>query len=171
MQDIISELRSIKKAIGYSRLMDHTKTGFFIVSASRPQFSPEQNKERSEQLKAKIRSYGLAYVSMAGGYTELEGALAGQSTEESSFLVPLKGKGSDWGKNVAQHLGNSFDQESVFFCYPDREDFQDKYLLIFGDGSEMPVAKGMHINVDKAVEKYWSSLSKGSHRDRPFKFT
>lgn len=83
---------------------------FAILSADRSERTPEENKEKSEELKKDIKSMGYWYTELKGGYVEVgENGKRIPVDGEDSFIVP------NMTKEEAMELGKKYDQDTVMF--------------------------------------------------------
>lgn len=107
----------------------HEEDGYVILSASREQYSTDENNKRTNQLKAYLRSKGYSYLQVYGGYKELGQDKA--SMEKSFIVYPyniVKHTSVDFNtfvndmKDVAgppdEPNRNHFDQDSILVCEP-----------------------------------------------------
>lgn len=108
---------------GLSRVLQHTKErNIGMITAHRGSHTPEENKERNEQLKADISKHGYGYKHVKGTYVENYGKPDAKPVEEHSFLVIGK-KGHDSGalKGFLKKHGAKYDQDSVLHKSHDNE--------------------------------------------------
>jgi len=152
-----------------SRVWQHVenpKRAFGVISASRHEYSKEENRERHEELRGRIRELGYGYIELDGGYREKSGRDSYVIVQEPSFFIP----------NVKYRdlisLGQELEQDSVI--YKGLGEFRvvstrppvGETLVNFSQG------KG-YWNIDlakEAVKEFFSSLVKGSHKGRKFVF-
>jgi hypothetical protein len=98
-----------------SRVLHHTKnTNIGMISASRGEHTPQQNKEANKSLEKDVRSHGYGVVHVKGHYTENKGQPNENHVEEHSMLV-LGKKGADGGALLGhlKHLGEKYKQDSI----------------------------------------------------------
>ena len=94
-----------------SRVLQHTKKGFMMLSASKSTNTEEENLIRYVTLKEKIRSLDCGYIELFGVYTYDNG----KTEKELSLLVPYKENITpDEFRYNAMRLMSEFDQESIF---------------------------------------------------------
>ncbi|MFH1824142.1 MAG: hypothetical protein ABH873_02805, partial [Candidatus Firestonebacteria bacterium] len=162
----IEELDDILIESSLSRIwqfIEYDKRSFAVISASRKIHSKEKNKELYVLLKRYIRELGYGFVELKGGYKEEEGFVS-----EKSLFIP------NIDKKVAIKIGSEYNQYSIL--YKDKNQFVEigtnknssigKTLQSF-----VKVGKEKNINLAKeAIKEFFSSLVKGSHRGKKFKF-
>ena len=91
----------IVQAAGLSRIFRHLDEGpFAIVSAERGTMTPEENEQRTQDLKTRIRDLGFGFIPAIGMW---EGA------EENSLFIP------DIPRDAAQGLSSMFDQDAFIW--------------------------------------------------------
>lgn len=108
-----SDNETLEEEITPSRLwkyQEHPEMNFAILSADRSERTPEENKEKSEELKKDIKSMGYWYTELKGGYIEIgENGKRVPVDGEDSFIVP------NMTKEEAMELGKKYDQDTVMF--------------------------------------------------------
>ena len=108
-----SEEEPLEEEITPSRLwkyQEHPEMNFAILSADRSERTPEENKEKSEELKKDIKSMGYWYTELKGGYVEVgKNGKRVPVDGEDSFIVP------NMTKEEAMELGKKYDQDTVMF--------------------------------------------------------
>jgi hypothetical protein len=122
-----------------SRIWQHiTKEGssFGVISAYKFDLSEEENLERHEILRNKIRSYRYGYIEQKSGYTYKNEELGiKDQIEEKSFFIP------GISLEDCQTLSEIFDQES--YLYKDDNGFglfmtdSGKEVVSFVDSDEL----------------------------------
>lgn len=147
-----------------ARFYTHTQNGYFIISASRNNYTDEENIERTKKLEQNIRNAGLGFISTLGGYVEDKNI----PVEELSFLVPYR---KEYGTQkeflqLALDLCKKYEQESVLIQLPDFNN--GKAVYVNGNADVDMVFEGWGIK--KENEPYYTRLEKGSHSDKPFTF-
>lgn len=99
-------------AAGLSRLLSHMQSGSFaILSASRGQYSPQENKGRTKSLQEFLHEHHLGFVQTAGVWPddrETNPQLRKMLREDSLFIPGVS-------KNLAQELAAKYDQESYIW--------------------------------------------------------
>jgi hypothetical protein len=103
------------KESSLSRVLHHTeKSNIGMISASRAENTPEQNKKNNKSLEKDIRAHGHGVVHVTGHYTENKGTPEEKHVKEHSMLVIGK-KGSDSSEllNHLKALGSKYNQDSV----------------------------------------------------------
>jgi len=149
----------------YQYVEDRDKD-FAIISASRSEYSADDNAERFNQLKETVRELGYGYIELRGGY--IETAEDGKTVEvtEDSLLIPKI------EKDEAIALGSEFEQESIL--YKNSESMA--YILTTGENigkTDMEFKFGANrsnFSVDDPLNAYFSSLKKGPHRSKKISF-
>lgn len=103
-----------------SRLITTFKNGAFVISASRDNYSQEENIKRTKNLKQDLINYKLGFRPSAGGFIENVGTENEVAVEELSFIVPYNKNQMSEEKflNIAIELCNKYDQESVLVALP-----------------------------------------------------
>ena len=108
-----SSNEQLEEEITPSRLwkyQEHPEMNFAILSADRSERTPEENKEKSEELKKDIKSMGYWYTELKGGYVEVgKNGKRVPIDGEDSFIVP------NMTKEEAMELGKKYDQDTVMF--------------------------------------------------------
>lgn len=103
------------KESSLSRVLHHTeKANIGMISASRGENTPEQNKQANKNLEKDIRDKGHGVVHVTGHYTENKGTPEEKHVKEHSLLVVGK-KGSDSNELLGhlKHLGQKYNQDSI----------------------------------------------------------
>ena len=91
------------KETSTSRILNHLKGDqWAIISPYRSERTEKENRELMNQLKAKIRSFGLGFNEFVSRWVE-----EGESFDERSLLIP------DLPAKIAMELGQALDQSSV----------------------------------------------------------
>jgi len=136
---------------------------FGIISASRKINSKEQNDQNYTELIQNVRDLGYGYIELRGGYRETTGFV-----KEKSIFIP------NISKNDIIKLGKKFDQDSVLF--KDNDEFVEigtnsltgigRILTNFKKKSGVT---NMNLAKD-AIQDFFSSLLKGSHKGKKFVF-
>lgn len=141
-------------------IVDPTST-FGQISAFRKQYSLDENNERHAKLKSAIRKLGLGFIEMAGGFKEPDGTV-----QELSLFVP------NITKSDVVSLGMQYKQYSVLWKDPSQ--FVEIGTL---DSSNLGhVLNSFHttgsvLDLDtQSIKDFWSSLYKGSHKQKKFLF-
>jgi len=135
-----------------------------IVSAYRENLKEEENDKRYSQLKQTARNSGYVYVEIRGGYKEKE---RGFVRVKALFVLRIK-------KNGIINLGKKYEQNSV--VYKD-----DKAFIMFGINKSTGESKILldlkkapdKNNIDiarKLINKFFSELLTGSHKEKKFAF-
>lgn len=145
------------------QFVEDDSKSFAVISASRKSNSRKVNEEKYNELKKIVRELGYGFIEMRGGYIETEGFV-----KEKSLFIP------SIPKEKAIELGVKYDQDSILFkdenefvaIGTNRDTGIGKVLTNFLKSSEKE-----NINLaKKAIKELFSSLLKGSHRGRKFKF-
>ena len=100
-----------------SRLNTHITNNrpLAILTAFRGEETLASNRARNQKVKDKIRSFGLAFIPVKGGYVEKdEEGNAVEVKEESLIVIGDIGKGSEL-RRLAVKIGIDFQQDSVLF--------------------------------------------------------
>ena len=140
------------------QMIENDKYHFGIISAFRPEFEKEENKQKHQDLKKDIRDIGLGYIEMKGGW---------KGGSELSFFIPNVKK-----KDIID-LGTKYFQETVMykneteFVYIDTKRNIGKIL----DRFKFKSGKDNIRLAKELVKEYFSQLLKGSHRKKKFAFT
>ena len=130
------ELYAIKES-GLFRIKRHSENGFFTISAFRGAdkdgnvISYKDNMARTKKLEADIKSAGLGFIQLYGGWVEKDEKTGeDRQVEEVSLFVPYK-DGYDVKKFVAlaEKLAKKYDQEGYIVCSP-----EDKIITLYNRG-------------------------------------
>lgn len=108
----------------------YSTNGMAILSASRAENTPEQNKLLSKQLQADIRAKNLGYVSTLGGFVENKDADNEAVVTELSFIVPYNAaviSKEDFFDFVLD-MCKKYNQDSVLLQVPWFNNGQPTYL-------------------------------------------
>lgn len=160
-----SSLREARKARLFQYIEDPGKS-FAIISASRGEYSLEENVERTRQLKADVRALKLGYVELVGGYVETDKNGNKIEVTEPSLLIP------GISKDKAIELGEKFEQESILF----KEGSEMSYIATTGeDKGEVQAsfkagAGKDNFTLNDVFNPYFSRFKKGSHRNDNISF-
>ena len=163
-------MESFKKYISEAKLsrifqyIQEEDKDFGIVSSFRGEYSKKENLQRHADLKKRVRSMGLGFIEMKGGYIEGDTPVE----ELSLFLPKVK-------KNQIIELGKAFGQHSVMF--KDSDEF-----VYNGTNEDAGVGKVLsrfkakagkeNLDLSKdAIKDFYSQLTKGSHKGKKFVFT
>lgn len=147
-----------------SRIIQHIEnpnSTFGQISAFRGEFSREENEKRHEQLKKDIRSKGLGFIEMSGGFKEEDG-----NVQELSLFVP------NISKKDAISLGERYGQFSILWKDP-TEFVEIGTNPVAGIGvvknTFKKTGKVIDLNQD-SIKNYWSQIYRGRHSDKKFLF-
>lgn len=109
----IDEVEVLDEKVSPSRLwkyQEHPEMDFAILSAERSDREPEENKQKTNELKQDINDMGYWYTELKGGYVEIgDGGKRVPVDGEDSFIVP------NMSKEEAIELGKKYDQDTVMF--------------------------------------------------------
>jgi len=147
-----------------SRIIQHIEnpsSTFGQISASRGEFSKEENKQRHESLKKDVRQMGLGYIEMSGGFQEEDG-----NVQELSLFIP------NISKKNAIELGQKYGQFSILWKDP------TQFVEIgTNDASGVGSVKNSFKKTGKTIDlssdsikNFWSQIYKGRHKDKKFLF-
>lgn len=102
---------AIVEASSIARVWHHaSESGWFgMISASRHENSHDKNRSQFKKLMAAVRSKGLGYIPMIGGYTEEDERGKKVQVSEASLFIPNAPFG------VLKNLCRKFMQESFAF--------------------------------------------------------
>ena len=108
-----------------SRVYEHTKKrNIAAISASRSEYSPEENKKRTKELREDIRKAGFGFIKIKGRFIENQGTENEKPVDEDVCLII--GDDSDLGKRrlkkMVQALGTKYEQESILYKPFDSDD-------------------------------------------------
>ena len=147
---------------GLSRIqqaISDPSVSFAIISASRNENTPEQNKELTKQLMKEVAKYG--FVKLQGGYIENSNGEDVVVTEKSVMVRGIP-------KEEALALGKKYNQDSILW-----KD-SDGMRYINRDGSEYRFkTDGFKTGNDydlKSVGQYFSRRLQGSNKRNPIAF-
>ena len=103
-----------------SRLITTFNNGAMIVSASRDEYSQEENIKRTKELKQDLINYELGFRPSAGGYIENADTENEVAVDELSFIVPYnKNQMSEIAFfDIAVALCGKYGQDSVLVKLP-----------------------------------------------------
>jgi hypothetical protein len=169
IRQIIAEELQLMKESSLSRVWQHVEGdgSFAVISASRKQFTDDQNKLRYIALKAIVKAKGLGFIELKGGYTETNEAGAKVDVKEDSLLIP------NISAKDAIDFGVIFDQDGVLFkragqfsevATSPRKGKNGQII------SKFAVHAGAE-NLDfssETLEFVYSELKKGSHKGRKY---
>lgn len=120
------------------------KKPYAAISASRSQYSPEENNKRAASLLSDIKSTGLYSYEMIGGYEETTDDGEKVQVVENSFFVPY-----DERRPLAQfirlfqELTSKYGQESFLLGLPAEYDYEHSIV------GPIDLAAGQHYFVNK----------------------
>ena len=143
-----------------SRVWQHTKKGFFIITAFTPDFTEEENLQRNQILKKDLRDYGLGFFEVDGVYRY---KATGIIESELSYFVPKYKYSNEEIKEIAIELCGEHKQETVIYI-----DDTGTAFLLYPNGKEVKI--GNNFNPDQIADNYSRLRGRGSHRDRTFFF-
>jgi hypothetical protein len=151
----------------WGRITQHIDNGCMMISACRGERTEEENKKKTDELAKDIRSYGLGYIRILGGYIENKGTEDEKEVTEESFFVP-KNKDMDDEEffDIAIKLCKKYNQDSVLISLPDFTEFG--YYDKSGNFDFSPGEK--FIANDKEIGEYFSALVKGGRSKKKFAF-
>lgn len=149
-------------------------TGFFIISASRKENSPEVNKRKTLKLKKELEDKCFRPIAVHGGWVEDEGLDTEKFVNETSFFVPLFFGNKQFSASQYDvksthifykwifELGRRYEQESVLYCPPNGK---PRYVQTTEkDYGEGPIKAGTHfdrfnrVNHNQKDAKYYTDL-------------
>lgn len=159
----------------WGRLFNQFKsTGFFIISASRKENSPEVNKRKTLKLKKELEDKCFRPITVHGGWIEDEGLDTEKFVNETSFFVPLFFGNKQFSASQYDiksthifykwifELGRKYEQESVLYCPPNGK---PRYVQTTEkDYGEGPIKAGTHferfnrVNHNQKDAKYYTDL-------------
>ena len=156
---------------GLSRIKRHSENGFFTISAFRDKYTFKENVARHKQMKNDIKSKGLGFIELLGGWVERDEETGeDRAVEEFSLFVPYK-SGFDKKEfaKFARELSDKYEQEGYIYCDPD-----DKEITLYdrGDitkGGSYKASRKGPFKVDKMAE-YYSKLRKGGQKNIKYAF-
>ena len=114
-----------------------------IVTASRGELTPAENKQRNKELENDLRKMGLGFVHVDGMWRECKDQSIDYSkcpdnmkvpTEEKSYFVP------NVSKQDINKLGNKYKQDSVLFADGETKE-KGQAIYISANGSETNIGK------------------------------
>lgn len=147
-----------------SRIIQHIEnpsSTFGQISASRNEFSKEENKQRHESLKKDVRKMGLGYIEMSGGFQEEDG-----NVQELSLFIP------NISKKNAIELGQKYGQFSILWKDPTQFveiGTNDTSGVGSIKNSFKKTGKTIDLNSD-SIKNFWSQIYQGRHKDKKFLF-
>ena len=158
-------VRDVIQETSLSRIWQHIENdgSFGVISPFRYNYSKEENMERLSNLIKKIRTAGLGYIELKGGFNE-----NGNIVEERSLFIP------NIKEDFLINLGIEFEQYSVI--YKDSKKFveigtnKDSGIKTIKNNF---IQKGWNKNLkfdSELTKEFFSELLKGSHRGRKFLF-
>lgn len=142
--------------------IENNKKSFAVISAFRGERSKEENEEKHNELKSKVRELGLGYIEMRGGYKEDTGFV----NEKSLFIPNIQEK-------QAVKLGKEFDQDGILFkdSQGNFNEINTKNSLGSRVAKFVTNAKKDNISMSQDIIKnFFSALMKGSHSGKKFVF-
>jgi hypothetical protein len=158
MRDIIDlfENRNLGR-----KLSRAARFGYIIISASRGENTPAQNRAETERLKRAIIDGGWSYAPVWGGYIENQGEPTEREVLERSFIVTAADRKGDPKEGLFEQGAvwcGEYRQESFLYCGLDRP---MAYYNSRGeqDGPEFSGKMGMN----DAASMYFTDLYK-NHR-------
>ena len=151
---------------GLSRIKSHSENGFFTISACRHEYSDEENLSHTDQLINDIRSYGLGYILLMGGYIEHDADGNEVPVEEISLFVPYKDNVSiDEFSDIADTLAKKYDQDGYILCSP-----EDKTIYSYTKKNPKSDTYDEKDNLGKFsfdnMSMYYSRLKKGGSQSQ-----
>lgn len=168
-KEIIKRLEIISES-SLSRVWQHVEkdTQFGVLSASRSENTKVENDLNHLNLKKQVRELGYGYIEMKGGFVETLDDGNKLEVEENSLFIPKI------SKNEIMKLGTDYDQDTILFR--DSDGFYEigtsKRMGIGKIISKFKSSNGRE-NLDFTIEllkRLFSSLKKGSHKDKKFLF-
>lgn len=143
-----------------SRLYQHAKKGFFLLSAFRDRNEFDENVTQHRKLEQDLRKKDLGFIHLFGKWIGEYGAPA----EEWSIFVPYREEYEpEEFIQIAYKLGNKYNQEAIIYKAPEAKNVMLKNL----DSNE-------EINLgsfrpDRIAQEY-STIKYGKHAGRSFVF-
>lgn len=150
-----------------SRIMKHTSgNGFIMISTFRDKYTLMENMKRHEKLMVDIRSKDLGFIEVDGRWVEKD-EVSGEDIEadELSLFIPYREEvmtplefftlATDWQLE--------YDQEAIVYQEPKNTEI---WII---DKMRQTVDTIGSFSPDK-IGYAWSTLRKGSHKDRTFVF-
>lgn len=101
-----------------NRIMQNFKNGAFIISASRNEYSADENIERTKNLENFLKSNKIGYRPCVGGYIETLDNGEKVDVQEISFQIPYDSNKYTKSEflDLALDLCDKYDQESVLIA-------------------------------------------------------
>jgi len=127
MIDLFEEAKKLTET-SLGRIFHHTKnSNIGMISASRGELDPSENKTNHSNLGQDIRNAGFGYQHIVGYYTENKDTPDEKKVKENSYIIFGK-KGPDNGalKGFLKKYGAKYGQESVLYKPYNSE---DAYLI------------------------------------------
>lgn len=156
---------------GLSRIKRHSENGFFTVSAFRDKYTFKENVARHNQMKNDIKSKGLGFIELLGGWVERDETTGeDREVEEFSLFVPYKpGFDKKEFAKFARELSDKYEQEGYILCDPDEKEITlyDRGDITKGD-SYREIKKGP-FKVSQMAD-YYSKLKKGGQKNIKYVF-
>ena len=147
----------------------YSQNGMMILSTSRNEKSPEENKKAAKELQQDIRAKNLGYVSTLGGYEE-EDKTTGLPVKvtELSFIVPYNPNviSQEDFFEFAVDMCKKYNQDSVLIQVPWYNDGKPTYINKNGGDADFQVSPDKHL-ADPDKDTYYTQI-KGTNR--AFKF-
>jgi len=148
------------------RIHQHLKSDrtFAMLSPNRGNLTPQENKQRYEQLKKQVRQFGLGFIELGGGYQETTDDGGTMMVKEDSLLIPMI------SKEQAIQLGQMYEQDSVIF----KNEEGETNLISTDQRTGVPIGGSMmqfNPEFDFSSDTHdfvYSKLKKGQHSDRKF---
>lgn len=178
--DLGTRLKSLYKATqtsvqesNMSRIITHKNNACFMISACRGDASEKINKANTDKLAKDIRSNGLGYIRVLGGYVEDIGKETEKTVVEESFFVPMPNNyDPDEFFNLAITLCKKYNQDSVLISMPKvSAEGYDGFGYYDKEGN-FDFSPGEKISFSEdSVRQYFSQLVKGTKRNVKWAFT
>jgi len=162
----MTSYRTLIAESSISRIYQHIEEpgrAFGVISANRADNSDAEHNKLYAELKTAVRTMGLGFIEMRGGYKGDQGFV----TEPSLFIPSIS------RKQIIE-LGKKYNQHSIIF--KDASEFSmigtnesagiGKILSSFKFGS----GKENLVLAQEAMKDFFSALLKGSHRGKKFLF-
>lgn len=137
----------------------HETDGYIMVSASRTNYTEEENNVRTKNLRKWLRGQHYSYIAVYGGYKEA----GNQSKIEKSFIVypfDIVTKGAvDWDsfESALIDKANELEQETLLICPPHGKPY---YKGISDD--ELTSEPFSLVKINDVVQEYFTALKKWS---------
>ena len=152
----------------WSRLYYHKNNGCFMISAYRNENTEEVNKQKTDKLAKEIKSKGLGYIRILGGFIENKGTENEVEVIEESFFVPKPKNYTDEDFfKIAINFCKDYNQDSVLISLPNYTQFgyYDKQgKFDFSPGDRMIFNK-------EHIKEYFSELVYGRRHHIKFAFS